>query len=455
MVNQPSHSRCPRCQYPVALGAALCSNCGQTLAAAPSGIAGSAAGASPRTPGLDQPSAASLAGEQHMGATTFYDLPPTAPGSQPQASTPDGPLPALVPVPSGSAAALPGSQSPASFAGDAGSVPPLPGSQPLAKKTTPKPEPMGAPPGKEKSNKSLKIALVVLVILLLLSGGLLTYLLTRAPASSTAALPLRPTLTIRSDYHEGTTPAGATGTPLHASGQQFAAHATITFLLDAQPAPDVPTAQSDASGSVTADLLITASWATGNHILTAKDDDGHTTQTGVTVEIVPQGEANTPGPNGAPADDQTFTLSVTIQRQDVQTGMAFPSINESLTISGQPDPNGGKPCQARDDGQPHQQSGDAGNGVTYQETIIWQCSGSYRGGVLAYTETAISDQYAFSDGSACTATTPYVYQQLQGSFSTATSSMGSYRADAVTLNCTQGIGTAMFDAQQGTWSGTR
>jgi hypothetical protein len=52
--------------------------------------------------------------------------------------------------------------------------------------------------------------------------------------------------------------------------------------------------------------------------------------------------------------------------------------NETLIITGQPD--GGSVCQSRDDGQPHTYTGDFGNGSTYTETMVFKCSGTYKGG---------------------------------------------------------------------------
>lgn len=415
MSNLPTDQRCPRCQYPVAPGALVCPSCGLAFASVPPGAPTPPASARRSAPASAAPPNAAFGHDQNLGASTFYGLPPVTSGSQPQGS-------------------IPGSQPPAAIQGQRTGVPAASGS---------------TPPNKQKSGKALQIALGILVLVLLLGGGLLAYLLIRSSAPL-----LQPTLMLTSDYHIGSTPAGAAGTMLHITGQQFAANSAITLLLDAQPAPGAQIAQSDASGAIRADLTISADWSTGDHILTARDDKGHTTQTGVTVVIVMPGQANTPGPLGSPPDDQSFTLTVNAQYQDATTGMAFPPLNESLSIIGHTNPEGGTVCQARDDGQSHQLTGNAGSGVTYQETIIWQCSGSYRGGMLVYTETAIGDQVVFSDGNSCVASTPYVYQQLSGQFTSSGSIMGVYSGNAITLTCIQG-GTQVLDPKTGTWTGTR
>jgi hypothetical protein len=153
----------------------------------------------------------------------------------------------------------------------------------------------------------------------------------------------------------------------------------VTFQLDGTPAPGNGSAQSDANGNVRMDLTVTDGWVVGKHTLTGRDANSFTTKVGVVVVIVPQGQAHTPGPNGAPADDMSFSLNVTIQRQNASTGEHLQTWNETLLISSRPDPAGGKVCQSADDGQPHTFNGDLGNGITYTEIYVWTCSGTYKG----------------------------------------------------------------------------
>jgi hypothetical protein len=268
----------------------------------------------------------------------------------------------------------------------------------------------------------------------------------------------RPVIEVQSHYQQGGVPAGSTTTSLHVSGKWFSYRSSITFLLDGKPAPGSGGTQSDAQGRVEADLTVTGDWGVGNHTLTAKDDQGYVTRRGAALAIVTQGEAGTPGPNGAPADDASFTLVVTIQTQDPLTG-APQSMQETLVITGQADPAGGTVCQARDNSQPFTQTGnvlDASGmptGVTYQETLTATCSGSYKGGQLTYTETATSDQYVLSNGFTCQASTPYTLQTLSGSFSSATTSSGSWSTSGYTMTCAQDQSVTQHPAQQGSWSG--
>jgi Double zinc ribbon len=268
----------------------------------------------------------------------------------------------------------------------------------------------------------------------------------------------RPVITVLSHYQQHGVSAGATTTSLHVTGKWFSYHSAITFLLDGHPAPGSQGAESDAQGNVIADLTVTDDWGLGDHVLTAKDAQGYATQSGRPLSIVPQGEAGTPGPNGAPADDASFTLSVTVQTTAPITGAAQ-SMQETLAITGQADPAGGTVCQARDNGQPFTQTGTVldtsgmPTGVTYQETLTATCSGSYKGGQLSYTETATSDQYVLSNGLTCQASAPYTLQSLSGSFSDATTSSGSWSAAGPAITCSQPFPFTPFPTQQGSWSG--
>jgi hypothetical protein len=301
------------------------------------------------------------------------------------------------------------------------------------------------PPVQKKSGGGLKIALIILAVLIVLGGGgVAAYVLTRP----------KPTITVTSDYKVGSTYAGSTTTAFHVTGQKFSSNSTITFLLDGNPAPDNQTAQSDGNGAVKADLKVSSNWTVGQHTLTAKDASGYTTQQGVTVQIVNQGEAHTPGPNGAPPDDTSFTVTLTVQPKDASTGASFKSFTDTLTVTGRADPAGGTVCDPRfDDGAPHKVTGQDSNGNKYTETYIWSCTGTYKGGKLTYTESATKDVVVFTDGFTCTARTPYVYQQMTGTFTGPTSISGSYSADAITYTCSDGK-PQQLDPETGTWSGT-
>jgi hypothetical protein len=268
----------------------------------------------------------------------------------------------------------------------------------------------------------------------------------------------RPVMRVQSRYHQGGLPAGSATTTLHISGKWFSYHSPITFLLDDRLAPGSQHAQSDALGQVEADLTVTSDWQPGRHILTAKDAEGYVTRSGQQLAIVAQGEAGTPGPNDAPADDASFTLAVAVQVQNPIPG-ASGSFQETLSVTGQADPAGGTVCQARDNGQPFTQTGDVldvdgmPTGITYQETLTTACSGSYKGGQLSYTETATSDQYVLSNGQTCQTSAPYTLQALSGSFASATTISGDWSAASPIITCQSGFVFPQRPAQQGTWSG--
>jgi hypothetical protein len=301
------------------------------------------------------------------------------------------------------------------------------------------------PPVQPKSRNRLKVLLIVLSAILILgagAGAAAAYMLTRP----------QPVMSITSSFKVGSIPAGSTGTVLHVSARSFSGSSAITFLLDNAPVASGQNVSSDASGNVRADLTITTSWAVGNHTLTARDAGGYATKAGVTVAIVPQGQAHTPGPNGAPPDAMSFTLNANVQYQDAGTGKQLGSSTETLMITGKPDPSGGTVCRSIDDGQTHTDNGTTSNGATYQETYVSSCSGTYKGGKLTYIETVTTDKVVYSNGVSCMAGTPYVAEHLEGTFTSQNAISGTLTADSITWNCNQGVGTQQTNASKGSWT---
>jgi len=300
-------------------------------------------------------------------------------------------------------------------------------------------------PSQPKSNKWLKVLLLGLAIILVLGaigGGITTYMLTRP----------KPVMTVTSDFLVGLTPAGSTGTVLHISAHNFSGSSAIIFLLDNQPIASNQHITSDTNGNVKADLAITSGWAVGNHILTAKDASGYTTKVGKPVAIVEQGQAQTPGPNGAPSDDTSFSLVVTVRFQDAGTGKQMDPFSETLVITEKPDSSGGTVCQSYDDGKPNSISQTADNGVPIQITAVFSCSGTYKEGQLSYIETATSLKISSTNGVSCVARTPFVYQKLVGSFINHSIINGTASGDSVTFDCSLGINTQL-NARKGSWTG--
>jgi FHA domain len=305
-------------------------------------------------------------------------------------------------------------------------------------------QPYTPPPVQKKSGAGMRILIIAIVVIVILAGAgtALAFFLNRP----------QPVIIVTSSYKVGATPAGATGTVFHVSGQKFSGNSAITFLLDGKPVPGSPSAHSDADGKVQADLMVNNDWSVGSHTLTAKDASNYTTNTGIAMTVVPQGQAHTPGPNGAPPDDMSFTVHTSVQPQDAVSGKQQTPFTETLQITG--NSNGGTVCRSVDNGQPQTLTGNSSNGITYRETVVWSCSGSYKGGKLTYTETASSDKIVFSNGVSCTAHTPYVAEHLDGTFTNNNTVNGPYSADGITADCTGGLGTQQFNASKGTWSGT-
>jgi serine/threonine protein kinase len=314
-----------------------------------------------------------------------------------------------------------------------------------------------APPEKRRS-PALRVALFGLALLVIaggvLGGLLLTGKLSLAPGSNSSGSQI-PTLEVKSAYMQGTTPVGAAGTTFQISGQQFASNSRITFLLDGQAAPDAPEAQSTASGAVSVNLTVPTTWALGQHTLSAQDARQHSPKQASDILIVDQGKAGTPGPNGSPADDATFTLTVVIQARDAVTGQPKPSTTFTLTVTGHPDPAGGVPCQAQDNGQNQTVvETDPNTGTNYQNTSVWTCSGSYKRGHLEYTETTLTNYAVFlNTGTRCDSQVPFVYVHIVGDFTNATTITGAFNSDAIIDACTNGDNPAS-NPETGTWTGT-
>lgn len=298
-------------------------------------------------------------------------------------------------------------------------------------------------PSQRKPGGATKMLLIILVVILVAGGGVAVYLLTRP----------QPVISLTSEYHFGSTAAGSTGTVFHLSGQRFSSNSAISFLLDGTPAPGGLSVHSDAGGNFKMNLIVTDGWTVGTHTLTAKDASKHVTKMGIRVQIVPQGQAHTPGPHGAPADDMLFSLNISIQAQDGRTGQQLTPSQQILTIKGQRDPVGGTVCQSLDNGQTQTFNGTLNGGrVTYRETYTQTCSGTYKGGKLAYIQTVTSDQYTLADGASCMPKTPYMYEQLIGTFTALNTVSGVYSLDAITASCSNG-NSLTFGAAKGIWTG--
>jgi hypothetical protein len=304
---------------------------------------------------------------------------------------------------------------------------------------------MQSPPMQPKSSNRFKVLLISLSIILIIGVGgsaITAYMLSRP----------QPVMTVTSIYRVGSTLAGSTGTVLHISAHSFTRSTAITFLLDNMPITSNQLVSSDANGTVRTDLMITIAWAVSKHMLVAKDAGGYMTKAGVPVVIVPQGQAHTPGPNGAPPDDMSFTLFASVHIQDAGTGKQLGSYSQTLTVTGKPDPSGGTVCQYYDHGQPNTNLGNDGNGVTYREISVFSCSGIYMGGRLSYIETATSSKIYYSNGQSCVARTPFVNEDLEGTFMSPYSISGTLSSDSITWDCSGGGGTQLANASKGSWT---
>lgn len=292
-------------------------------------------------------------------------------------------------------------------------------------------------PGVPPKKSPLKAILIVVIIIVLLGagGGTWLYIASRP----------QPVITVTSKYTSSALPAGSSSTTFTVTGKDFSGNSAITFLLDNSPVPGAQTTQSDSNGNVTATLTVTDAWTAGNHTITAKDAGGYLTKVGKQITIVAQGQAGTPGPNGAPTDSASGTINVT-----VSTGGG--TEQTVLTVTGSA--TGGTVCGTNADGQPHTTSGTT-NGLAYTETRVVTCQGTYKSGKIDYTETESTDKITFDNGAVCNIDAPFVDAHLVGTFSSATSISGTFTEDQTTLTCSVDGSTQSqnVDAQSGTWTG--
>jgi hypothetical protein len=293
-----------------------------------------------------------------------------------------------------------------------------------------------------------KWAVIGVIVVVILAGSGVGYFLFLKPA-----LAPTPTISVTSDFHDASgTPAGSgssatDGTMFHVKGQKFANNSTITFLLDSTTLDTHP--ESDASGSFSTDLPVTSAWSVGKHKLTAHDAGNNTTNTGAQISIVQQGEAHTPGPKGARPDDATFTVDVSAQgRWDDNTRFDTTFV---LKVTGQHQP---QVCTDYADDTP--QSGTITfEGQTFQDQSTYTCTGTYKGGMITYTETLQAMNIFDSKGNTCSLSSPQrSYLQITGSYADQQFS-GSITQKAI--DETQFTCQLPFNGLQGasgTWIGT-
>jgi hypothetical protein len=308
---------------------------------------------------------------------------------------------------------------------------------------------VGAVATKVAAGSALKTIIIVTSIVVVLAGGAAgaaAYLLTRP----------QPVISLTSIYKAGNTFAGTSGTTLNIRGEKFSSNSVITFLLDGATAPGSQKATSDSKGNFRVDLKITDAWMVGTHTLTARDASNYSTQNSVTVMVVSQGQANTPGPLGAPPDDATFKVNASVQGQ-FTAGFPF-TAQETEIVTGHPDPAGGSVCQS----SPEVTTGVTTNGlVPYQDTRTYSCTGSYKAGKITLTVMIMSDVYVFSSpgSGSCALKSPQTNEQLTGSYTGQNTFTGSvtYPTIADSMYSCTGIGTYTYynfhQGKHGTWTG--
>ncbi len=286
--------------------------------------------------------------------------------------------------------------------------------------------------------------LVVTAVAVVAAGGI-------AAATHFLSHP-QPFISITSNYKVGNTPAGANGRVLHISGQQFSSNSAITFLLDGHVAPGIQGTQSDSNGNFSSNVTIPNAWSAGPHTLSAKDASNDSPQNTVSVTVVQQGQANTPGPNGAPSDDASFRLKVT----NANNIADLFSKNPVLIITGHPED--GTVCSPDDSGQPFTFNETSTNGMPFAKTITAACSGSYQAGQISYIETSTSIKISYRANGVnvnCVLKNPTVDLQLTGTYVGNNTFSGKINSPSFQYACEpQGFSFMHYSSQGVSWIGT-
>ncbi len=266
---------------------------------------------------------------------------------------------------------------------------------------------------------------------------------TPTPTATPTPAPTHPVIAVTSNYQQGGFPVGAIATTFQVNGKQFSPSTSITIFLDGVPVPDnTKRIVSNSIGIFATSLAVTSAWKLGLHLLTAQDTNRNTTQTGIKIVIVTQGEAGTPGPNGSPTDDATFTVIASVHNP---SNVGFSMI---LTVS-----NGIVCDNERDNGQQQTGTVNLDNAETDTYTATYKCNGMYKMGRLSYTETTTSISFMVGDDS-CSGSPPYVNLMLIGVFMSDNQFVGTSSSDSYNIDCGFFRRSYNIPPFSGTWTGT-
>jgi hypothetical protein len=260
---------------------------------------------------------------------------------------------------------------------------------------------------------------------------------------------------VTSSYRDNGMPAGADGTTLQVTGNQFSANSAVTFLLDNTAVKQDMQAESNANGDITANLAVTSAWSIGQHKLIARDANSHTTNNGIAISIVKQGYNGTPGPNGAPTNTASFKVSVDLH---IQSGTTVETDAGELNVKGQSDSQGGTVCAPGDDGRRYTNQLTLSNGTTVTRVYTFRCSGTYKDGRISYNEILDTDVYSDAGGSCQLSSPVSSYIQMTGTYTTSHQFSGDIILSSISgsqYTCTGDLTyTGTTAGATGTWTGT-
>jgi hypothetical protein len=165
---------------------------------------------------------------------------------------------------------------------------------------------------------------------------------------------------------------------------------------------------------------------------------------------------------GAPPDDASFTLNITITYNT--PGYATATMPEIVHITGHPDLAGGSVCQTEDTGQLYQlrrttlTSSTLDKGTPYDEASVYHCAGTYKAGQINLTETMDSYSISYPDtGQSCklNLSQPMIDEQWSGSYVGNNTFKGIVHfpgTPSTLYSCN--FGTTEILEVYGTWTGT-
>ncbi|GHO43578.1 hypothetical protein [Ktedonospora formicarum] len=228
---------------------------------------------------------------------------------------------------------------------------------------------------KRRTQKGLSTVLTIVITIFLSALASYTILYFALP---------KPMLSIQSDYHHEGLAAGSNGTIFYLNGRNFSPNTTIALYLDEKRLANQSTITSAQDGTFRTELMVTTNWTPGKHKISVQNDTNRIDSS--EFIIVQPGEAHTPGPANAPANDSSFEFLITFQGR-IENTAPF-TWQQEFDIRGKENPKGGSVCTDADTGKPQRIS----SSTKEMHVRATKCQGNYQSGQITYDQIIIADQ---------------------------------------------------------------